>query len=252
MQVLFDAEGRFDGATVTGDDAVLQTLLALYDSPVDGPPSVRATMVASLDGETTIDGKSGALSSALDRLAFRVMRSRCDAIVVGAGTARAEGYRPVHLPDRLQEIRADECRTNLPRLVVVSRSLAIDPATPLLNDPATLIVTCVSAPDPARAAIAAVCEVIDAGTDDVDPVTLLKVLAERDLANVLCEGGPTLLTRFLQADAVDELCFTLAPLVAGTPGHRLLSNPTLTTPLAYSLQHVVHDDGFLLTRYARR
>jgi riboflavin biosynthesis pyrimidine reductase len=46
---------------------------------------------------------------------------------------------------------------------------------------------------------------------------VLAELACRGLHRVLCEGGPTLFGELVAADAVDELCLTVAPLLVGAP-----------------------------------
>src|SRR5262249_56336246 len=52
-------------------------------------------MVASLDGAATVRGRTGGLSGEADRQVFAMLRALADVIVVGAGTARVEGYGPV-------------------------------------------------------------------------------------------------------------------------------------------------------------
>ncbi|HYO36027.1 MAG TPA: dihydrofolate reductase family protein, partial [Geodermatophilus sp.] len=61
------------------------------------PPgrSVRVDFVVSLDGAIAVEGRSGALGSPGDRRVFRVLRALADAVLVGYGTAAAEGYRPI-------------------------------------------------------------------------------------------------------------------------------------------------------------
>jgi riboflavin biosynthesis pyrimidine reductase len=66
----------------------------LYAVPADRPggPWLRANMVSSVDGAAAGDsGKSGSLNNAADKRVFDHLRSVADVIVVGAGTARAEG-----------------------------------------------------------------------------------------------------------------------------------------------------------------
>src|SRR5262249_42938391 len=50
---------------------------------------------ASLDGAATVRGRTGGLSGEADRQVFAMLRALADVIVVGAGTARVEGYGPV-------------------------------------------------------------------------------------------------------------------------------------------------------------
>lgn len=62
-------------------------------------PWLRVNMVSSLDGAATGEsGRSGSLNNAADKQVFGHLRSLADVIVVGAGTARAEGYRPADRP----------------------------------------------------------------------------------------------------------------------------------------------------------
>jgi riboflavin biosynthesis pyrimidine reductase len=69
----------------------------LYAAPRQ--PWLRVNMVSSVDGAATGDsGKSGSLNNAADKRVFDHLRSVADVIVVGAGTARAEGYRPAGRP----------------------------------------------------------------------------------------------------------------------------------------------------------
>ena len=97
-----------------------------------------------------------------------------------------------------------------PVFVIASRALALDPASPVFADAPVrpVIVTIESAPARARAALAEVADVVDCGRDELDPAVMRARLAERGRADVLCEGGPTLLGSLLAADAVDELCLT--------------------------------------------
>ena len=69
----------------------------LYAAP--RRPWLRVNMVGSVDGAATGEsGRSGSLNNAADKRVFDHLRSTADVIVVGAGTARAEGYRPTDRP----------------------------------------------------------------------------------------------------------------------------------------------------------
>ncbi|MFT4264637.1 MAG: dihydrofolate reductase family protein [Nocardioides sp.] len=64
----------------------------------DGP-WLRVTMVSSADGAATgSDGLSGSINNEADAAVFSALREGADAVVVGAGTARAEGYGPAGKP----------------------------------------------------------------------------------------------------------------------------------------------------------
>src|SRR5829696_8030169 len=61
------------------------------------PPGrvVRVNFIASLDGATTVAGRSKGLQSPGDLRVFRLLRALADGVLVGAGTAAAEGYGPM-------------------------------------------------------------------------------------------------------------------------------------------------------------
>ncbi len=70
---------------------------ALYRSPA--APWFRANMVSTINGVAAgPDGRSGSINNDIDRQVFALLRSQADAILVGAGTARTEGYQPTDRP----------------------------------------------------------------------------------------------------------------------------------------------------------
>ena len=114
------------GARRDGGPAVT-ALAALYAYPDIAPgaaPWLRASMVASVDGAASLGGRSGGLSGDADRLVFSVLRSLADVILVGAGTARAEGYRPVRDGEVWASLRAG--RAPVPPIAVVTGKLDLD------------------------------------------------------------------------------------------------------------------------------
>ncbi len=183
-----------------------------------GTDHLRVNFAASLDGSVTDgDGASGGLGGEGDRAVFRVLRAHADAILVGAGTARAEGYNPHRLSAALQERRAAEGRTAPAAIVVVTGSAGLDPTSPLFTHAVTptVVLTRAAAPEDRRAALAEVAEVVLAGDDEVGLAAGLAALRARGLERILCEGGPSLLSQLLADDLVDELCLTLAPVLVG-------------------------------------
>jgi 5-amino-6-(5-phosphoribosylamino)uracil reductase len=212
---------------------------------------LRVNFVAALDGATSVAGRSGGLGSDGDRRVFRVLRALADAVLVGHGTAAAEGYRPV-LPDSaVGLLRAGLGREPVAPIVVVSRRASLAPHDQLVTDAVspTVLVTC-GAADPARrqALADAGVEVLVCGDDDVDLRAAVDALADRGLAQLVCEGGPTLFAAALAAGVVDELDLSIAPLLAGgAPG--VLGAP-LPVPVPARLAQVLEEDGYLFTRYA--
>jgi len=216
---------------------VLPDLLELYDVP-DRRRLVRGGMVLSADGGAVHDGSSRPLSTPADRAVFRALRAVSDVVLVGAGTARVEGYGPLRLSPEQQTWRTQRGRPPLPALAVVSRSLDLPER---LLEVATVVTCASSAHEGLR-------DPVVAGQDRVDLAGALDQLAARGLRQVLCEGGPDLLGELVGAGLLDELCATLSPhLVGRAPG--LLGAP-LAAPVPLRLLHVLEDDGSLLLRWS--
>jgi riboflavin biosynthesis pyrimidine reductase len=222
-------------------------LLDLYGTDDDGS-LLRAGFVLSADGGGAVAGSSRGLQSPADQAVLAALRAVSDAVVVGAGTARAEGYGPVRVRPQGREWRAARGRSAVPALVLVSRSLRLDPSDRCFAGPA-VVVTCAAADPVRRAALAEVADVVVAGDDDVDLPAAVALLRERGLHRLVCEGGPALLTSLLAADLVDELCLTTAAVLLGTAPTLLVA--PLPAPRALRLVHLVDGgDGSLLTRWA--
>lgn len=196
-------------------------------------PWLRANMVMTADGGFSgPDGLTAAISGAADRHVFALLRRLSDVVLVGAGTVRAEGYRPAALP-----------------IAVVTNRLALDLASPLLGaaEHRTIILTSRAAPPERVAAAAEHADVVVCGDHRVEPTALLAALHERGLRRVLCEGGPTLLGSMAAAGILDELCLTLSTvLVGGRAG--LLGPVPLPGLVPLRLEHLLEGDGMLFAR----
>jgi riboflavin biosynthesis pyrimidine reductase len=242
--------------------ATLDVLAGLYAYPEDAAraarPWVRANMVASADGAAWLAGRAGGLSGRADRLVFSVLRSLADVILVGAGTARAERYRPVRDTEAFPRLR--EGRPATPPIAVVSRALDLDPDGPLLaaqpGRARTIVLTTEAAAPDRRAAAARHADVIVAGEDLVTGAGAIRALASRGFTRILAEGGPTLLGFIAAGRLLDELCLTYSPMLVGGDVGRIVSAPVgqggQGAPAALaglSLAHVLEDDGHLLCRY---
>ncbi|MDN4162495.1 dihydrofolate reductase family protein [Nocardioides abyssi] len=195
-------------------------------------PWLRANMVSTVDGSATgADGRSGSINSAADHEVFRVLRAQADAIVVGAGTARAEGYGPADVPIVLVTRRAD----------VPERLHGHEPGR-------VLVATCATAEHLAEArTLLGEEHVLVVGEDEVDLAALRDTLVGRGFESLLSEGGPHLLRDLLAAGLVDELCATLVPTVVGADGPRMTAGPPVDVPL--SLELLLEHEGTLLARW---
>ena len=226
-------------------------LLERYALPDRSTARVRLNFVASLDGAATVDGVSGGLGTPADRAVFDTLRVLTDVILVGAGTVRAEGYTGPLVSEADAAWRAAHTLPPQPPLAIVSGRLDLDPGHPLFAGAPTrpIVVTHAGSPPERRSALAAVADVLVCGDEQVDPKLVVAALAARGLPQILCEGGPSLVGALIDANAVDELCLTLSPLLEGGAAGRIAHGGAASRPMR--LLHALSEGDTLLLRYAR-
>ena len=203
---------------------------AVYAAPRD--PWLRVNMVSTVDGAATGgSGRSGSINNAADHVVFAHLRASSDAILVGAGTARAEGYRPAEVP-----------------LVVVSRRGDVPDRLRGAPPGSVLLATCAAAEgvDEARDLLGAD-HVLVLGSHRVDLAGLRQSLVDRGWTRLLAEGGPHLLRDLVAAGVADELCTTTVPRLIAGEHPRITDGPPVDVPLR--LATLVEEDGTLLARW---
>lgn len=230
-----------------GRSLELQHAYARLDPPATG--WVAVGMVTAVDGAVAVDGRSGGLGGDGDLAAFRGLRDVADVVVVGAGTALAEDYRPtvtVH-DDRGRARRGQSPR---PRLALVTGSGRIDPDARVVGDPSAppLVLTTSSGAEELAGRGAAAEPVVLGDGDDVDPRAAVAWLRANGMPRVVVEGGPTLNAAWLSAGVVDELFVTLAPVLVGSDGPGI-AGVLDGAPVGLVLHEVRVHDGELLLRY---
>ncbi len=223
---------------------------------------LRANLVVSLDGAVELDGRSGALGGAADRELLATLRALADVVLVGAGTARSEGYGPVWVGRERMQRRERRGQAPLPTLAVVTRSAELDPQGRLFVErrpdqpapPRPVVVTCLGAPAERRRRLEDVAEVLVAGDAEVDLPKAVADLRGRTEAGgrILTEGGPRLLGDLVGAGLLDELCLTHSPVIAGPGRVRLTdgwSQPGTGDHPELTLEAVHSGGGQLFARY---
>lgn len=217
----------------------------------DGDQQLRINLITSLDGAVEIEGRSGPLGGPGDRSAFSAMRAVADAILVGAGTARAENYGPVRIAPGVLQRRAGRGQTPRPALAVVTQRGDLDRHSRLFSGDDRVLVLTTEEVAAGRPDLADVAEVLTCGRSEVDLGSALGELHRRGLGHILCEGGPALARSLLSAGLVDELCLTISPVVVGG-GRRLFGEQHLKRAELFELAVVLEADGMLLARYRVR
>ena len=237
------------------DDTDLETL---YRYPADEAPAgrwVAVNFVSSLDGGIEIDGRSRGLSTPADRRVFALGHDLADVVLLGSGTALAESYPGLRPNATTADRRRRHGLAEVPPLAVVTSGSFPADATSIVDVAApTVVITCAAAPaEQQEAWRAAGARVLLAGDESVDLAAAVRALADDGYRRIDGEGGPGLVGTLLQADLVDEMRLTIAPLaVAGRAGRVATSAAPLDAPRGFGIASLlVDDDGTLLIRYVR-
>ena len=222
-------------------------------------PWLRANMVSTIDGAAASpDGLSEGISSPADRRIFGRLRGLADVVLVGAGTARSEGYRPARVKPDFAERRARNGQSVVPAIAIVTRSLNVDLSMPRYADPLvrTIIITCEAADSSIVDSARATCDVIVCGNTDVDLPSAIASLHDRGLTRIHSEGGPRLLADLVAADLLDELLLTVSPAIAGGSfggdGEILRILQGSSSPHGLhraTLHHLIEEDSNLFASY---
>jgi riboflavin biosynthesis pyrimidine reductase len=213
--------------TLTGPEGGLREI---YAAP--RTPWLRVNMISTIDGAATGDsGLTGSINNAPDKMVFDLLRELADAVLVGAGTARAEGYPPLAKPT-----------------VVVSRSGQVPEKMRGAEPGQVLLATCSAAAGLAESReMLGDDHVMVLGSHRVDLTALKSALVDRGYADLLCEGGPHLLRDLLDQGVADEVACTWVPRLVAGLHPRITDGPPVDVHLR--LHSLVEEDGTLLGRW---
>lgn len=178
-----------------------------------GRPMVTLKLAASLDGRiATAAGESRWITGPEARARVHAMRAAHDAVMVGAGTARAD--------DPMLTVRGLGF-AHRPVRVVAARTLDLDPGGALGRSAREVPLWLLHGPAVPAAARSAwtdrgarLIEVAEAG-GALDPAALLTALGTAGLTRVFCEGGGRFAASLLAAGLVDEIALFTAGLALG-------------------------------------
>jgi riboflavin-specific deaminase-like protein len=217
--------------------------------PAEPRPYVAINFAATVDGRATIAGVSEAIGSSADTEMLVGLRTRFDAVMIGAGTMRAERYgRPIPSQEK-RERREQVGLPPDPLMVIVSGRLDLPWDAPLFTEGGgrVLVFTSSDAEPPETATELRVVR----HSDRVDLAAAMRHLRdEREIRALLCEGGPRLHAELQAADLVDDLFLTIAPKLVGGTAPRIVEGELPdVTPLR--LAWLLEQDGELFARYSR-
>ena len=184
----------------------LDRLRSLYEPP-EGR-WLRLNLISAVSGDAAgTDGTSETLSNSVDRAILAAIRDLADAVVVGAASVRAEGYR---VPKRS-------------RLVVVTSSGDLAGHRITTEGAGRVVVLCPPSSVPRVREtlgdeIYSVASILPVPASDgiIAPAAMLEALRDAGMESLVCEGGPSLAGQLLHDQLVDELCLSTSPVVIGS------------------------------------
>ncbi len=239
-------------ATLTAAEAV-RTVRPPPDAPEERPYVV-LNMVTTADGRATLAGRTGPIGNRADRELFHQLRTRTDAILVGARTARVEHYGRLVRDPALRAQREGDGLAPDPLACVVSGrfDLALEDV-PLLRDPSSTVAILTASEAEVEGAAARLHYLRAAGASIELRPMLAELRSRLGVRTILCEGGPTLNAALLAEGLVDELFLSLAPKLAGGPDPlTIVAGPALPEPVEMELSWLLECEGHLFLRYVAR
>ena len=195
-------------------------------------PFVAMNFAVTVDGRATIAGVSGPIGSDADTAMLVGLRTRFDAVMIGAGTMRAERYGSMP-GERL--------------MVIVSGSLELPWDAPLFTEGAGRVVVFTSSDAEPPATATAVSVVRHEGAVDL-AAALRHLHSEHGIRALLSEGGPRLHAEMQALGLADELFLTTSPKLSGGAAPRIVEGE-LPEVEPLELAWLLEEDGELFARY---
>jgi len=222
-----------------------------FESPLEDRPYVAVNMVTTLDGRASLGGRTVEMGTPLDIELLLRLRTRFDAVMIGAGTMRAERYGRIIAS---AEARAARKRIGLredPLAVIISGRLEIPFDAGLFTDGAgeVLVFTNQQPPFPETSTPTRFVTV-------EGPIRITEVLRhlrqERNIRALLSEGGPHTFGQLAASRSFDDLFLTTTAVMTGEQDEPRILEGALPEHLDLRLVRLLEDDGELFSRYCLR
>ena len=174
-----------------------------------GRPFVHLKLATSLDGKiATRTGDSRWITGPESRARAHELRHENDAILVGAGTVKAD--------DPLLTDRSGKLRSQPLLRVVLDERLSLSGKSQLAQTADQYPVLVFAGSSAASNTLPADVEVVQEATGGRDPLSVLNSLGQRQIQSVLVEGGATVAGAFLDARLVNKVTYFIAPKIIGS------------------------------------
>lgn len=188
-----------------------------------GRPAVTLKIARTSDGFAGVAGRRLLITGERANALTHLRRMHSDAVMIGVGTALAD--------DPLLTVRLPGLESRSPVRIVLDSHLRLPPASKLaattMLAPLWVVTTVEASIEAERHLVAAGAEVmrVDGDSDGrVDLAAALRLLAQRGLTRILCEGGPGLSAALAERDLVDDAVLITGAAALGGPGIAALPN----------------------------
>jgi len=219
-----------------------------WEDPRAQRPLVAMNFVATVDGRATIGGRSGPIGSATDTKMLARLRTRFDAVMIGAGTMRAERYGRIVAEPEQRRRREQLGLPHDPLMVIVSGRLDLPWDAPLFTaGGGRVLVFTASEEEPPQTATPL--QVVRHEGRVNLAAALAQLRGEHGVRALICEGGPRLHSKLQSGGLVDELFLTVAPKLTGA-GPAIVEG-ALPEVAELDLAWLLEADGELYARYRR-
>ncbi|MFC8872607.1 dihydrofolate reductase family protein [Streptomyces sp. NPDC057148] len=213
-------------------------------------PYVLLSAAVSLDGCLDDTGPERLLlSSPADFDRVDEVRASVDAILIGAGTIRADNPRLLVNSAERRAARVAAGRAEYPLKVTVSATGELDPAARFWHTGGEKVLLTTDEGARRAHALGIAAEVVPLGAV-LDWRTALEYLHDRrGVGRLMVEGGGTVHTQLLRQELADELQLVLAPLLVGDPEAPRLFGPGGYQSGRLRLVEARRIEDVVLTRY---
>ena len=182
----------------------------------DHRPFIYTSFVMSMDGKIQVN-KDGywPIGSDADLEHFIYLRSKADVILAGKNTATKFGRRTIErIHTGFEELRVQEGKTGKVEYAVITSNPDEELVNALKNSFGYKPLLISNSKNVEEFGNQFRTEYLPAD-GRLDPVAVSHLLFKKGLRDVFLDGGPGLLTPFLQAGLVDEIFLTIAPKIIG-------------------------------------
>jgi len=194
-----------------------------------GYPMVTCKLGMSIDAKTAMaSGESQWITCDQSRADVQLLRARSSAIITGSSTVKVDNPSMNVRSDQFPDDYSSATDLKQPWRVIMDTHLSVDPSSKIFSLPGRVIwITSQSVNNMGSSEDCTMLQIPEDSTGKIDPIKVLKWLADQGCNEVMIEAGAKLSGAFINADLVDHLVVYMAPKILGDNARGLLHLPGL-------------------------